>query len=120
MREKIRDKGRIEHIIESIDNIFEFTENISLEQFATNKMMWFAVFKNLEIIGEASYMITNELREKYTEIEWKKIIGLRHILVHGYYTINANIVWKILENDLCTLREKIKCIYEQEYMNNEK
>ena len=116
MREKIRDKSRLEHIIESIDNIFEFTENVSLEQFAVNKMMWYAVFKNLEIIGEASYMLTNELREKYTEIEWEKIIGLRHVLVHGYYTINANIVWKIVENDLIPLKEKIKFIYEQNYM----
>jgi len=116
MREKIRDKSRLEHIIESIDNIFEFTENVSLEQFAANKMMWYAVFKNLEIIGEASYMLTNELREKYTEIEWEKIIGLRHVLVHGYYTINANIVWKIVENDLIPLKEKIKFIYEQNYM----
>jgi len=116
MREKIRDKSRLEHIIESIDNIFEFTENVSLEQFAVNKMMWYAVFKNLEIIGEASYMLTNELREKYTEIEWEKIIGLRHVLVHGYYTINANIVWKIVENDLIPLKEKIKSIYEQNYM----
>jgi len=114
MRDAIRDKSRLEHIIEAIDNIFEFTENVNLEEFVHNKMMWFAVFKNLEIIGEASYMLTNELREKHTEIEWKKIIGLRHILVHGYYTINANIVWEIIENDLYTLKEKIKNIYEQE------
>ena len=112
MREKIRDKSRLEHIMESIDNIFEFTENVNLEQFAANKMMWYAVFKNLEIIGEASYMLTNELREKHTEVEWEKIIGLRHVLVHGYYTINANIVWKIVENDLIPLKERIKVIYE--------
>ena len=112
MREKVRDKSRLEHIMESIDNIFEFTENVNLEQFAANKMMWYAVFKNLEIIGEASYMLTNELREKHTEVEWEKIIGLRHVLVHGYYTINANIVWKIVENDLIPLKERIKVIYE--------
>ena len=114
MREKIRDKSRLIHIIEAIDTIFEFTKDVNLEQFIDNKMMWFAVFKNLEIIGEASYMLTNELREKYTEIEWKKIIALRHVLVHGYYTINANMVWIIVEDDLQPLKEKIKYIYEQE------
>ena len=91
MREKIRDKGRLEHIIESIDYIFEFTKDVNLEEFSANKMMWFAVFKNLEIVGEACFMLTNELRENHSEIEWNKIIGLRHILVHGYYTINAKV-----------------------------
>ena len=51
MREKIRDKERLNHIIESIDNIFEFTANLSFEDFVANKMVKFAVIKNLEIIG---------------------------------------------------------------------
>ena len=85
MREKIRDKERLNHIIESINNIFEFTNNLSFSDFENNKMLKFAVIKNLEIIGEAANLLTKELKEKHPEIEWHAIIGLRHALVHAYY-----------------------------------
>jgi len=58
MREKPRDKERLSHMLEAIDNIFEFIENKSFVQFKSDKMMRFAVVKNLEIIGEAAYLLT--------------------------------------------------------------
>ena len=88
MREKIRDKGRLEHILESIANVIEFTENVAFEDFMNNKMLHFAVVKNLEIIGEASYKLSKEFKMTNNNIEWEDIIGLRHVLVHGYYQIN--------------------------------
>ena len=115
MREKIRDKGRLEHILQAIDCVFEFTENVTFEDFIANKMLKFAVIKNIEIIGEASYMLTNEFREKHTEIEWDIIIKMRHVLVHGYYQIEDQFAWFVVQNDLHPLKEKIKYIYEQEY-----
>jgi uncharacterized protein with HEPN domain len=87
MREKVRDKGRLQHILESIDYVLEFTDEIDFEKFLKNKMLQFAVIKNIEIIGEASYKITKELKEKHPEIEWLVITDLRHVLVHGYYQI---------------------------------
>ena len=113
MREQIKDKGRLEHILQSIDNIFEFTENVTFEDFIANKMLKFAVVKNIEIIGEASYMLTNELREKHKEVEWDIIIKMRHVLVHGYYQIEDKFAWFVVQNDLLPLKEKIKSIYEQ-------
>ena len=58
MKRKIRDKERLDHIIESIDNIFEFTNGLSLKNFSANKMLKFAVIKNFEIIGEASNLLS--------------------------------------------------------------
>jgi uncharacterized protein with HEPN domain len=52
----------------------------------------FAVIKNLEIIGEASYLLTKEFKSRHDSIEWKDIIGMRHILVHGYYQISDEII----------------------------
>ena len=117
MRGKVRDKGRLEHILDAIDNIFEFTKNITFEEFIANKMLKFAVIKNIEIIGEASYMLTKEFREKHTHVEWDIIIKMRHVLVHGYYQIEDRFTWFVIENDLYSLKEKIKTIYEQEYIN---
>ena len=85
MREAIKDKGRLEHIIDSIYKALEFTENVSFDEYKTNAMLRYAVVKCVEIVGEASYKLSNEFRAQHPEIEWNKIITMRHILVHGYY-----------------------------------
>jgi len=113
MRDKIRDKGRLEHILESIDYIIEFISEIEFENFLKNKMLQFAVVKNLEIIGEASYKLTNDFRENHPEIEWKKIIAMRHILVHGYYDTDETIVWNTAKS-LIAFRDRIRMLYEKE------
>ncbi|MCD4793008.1 MAG: DUF86 domain-containing protein [Bacteroidales bacterium] len=110
MREQIRDKERLNHIIESIDNIFEFTENLKFTDFENNKMLKFAVIKNLEIIGEASNLLTKELKEKHNKIQWHLIIGLRNVLVHGYYQISNSIIWNTITDDLLSFKTKIENI----------
>lgn len=110
MREKIRDKERLIHIIEAIDNIFEFTEGCSIDDFKSNKMLKFAVIKNLEIIGEASNLITNKTKDTNPQIDWKATIGLRHVLVHGYYQISNLIVWNTITEDLTDFKAQIEKI----------
>ena len=107
MREKPRDKERLNHIIEAVDNIFEFTSKLSYSDFENNKMLKFAVIKNLEIIGEASNLLTDELKNTYSDIKWHAIIGLRHVLVHGYYQISNKIVWNTIKLDLPNFKIKI-------------
>jgi uncharacterized protein with HEPN domain len=111
MREKVKDKGRLEHILQAIDCIFEFTENITYEDFITNKMLKFAVIKNIEIIGEASYKLTKDFRKEHKEVEWDIIVKMRHVLVHGYYQIEDKFAWFVVQNDLQPLKEKIQKIY---------
>lgn len=107
MREKPRDKDRLNHIIEAIDNIFEFVEDKSFEVYQQDKMLRFAVIKNLEIVGEAAYLLTKDFKSKHNSIEWADIIGMRHILVHGYYQIRDEIIWASIETELQPLREKV-------------
>ena len=110
MREKPKD---INHIIEAIDNLFEFTKGISFDEYKGNKILRFAVIKNLEIIGEAAYLLTNEFKEKHPEVEWKVIIGMRHVLVHGYYQISDEMVWATIQTELNPLKEKVE-LYKRE------
>jgi uncharacterized protein with HEPN domain len=114
MREMLRDKNRLEHILEAIDNVFEFTEGMFFEDYVADKKGKFAVVKNLEIIGEASYKLTKEFKNKYAEIDWQTIIGLRHILVHGYYQVEDFIIWGVIQKDLQSFREQIQILYENE------
>jgi uncharacterized protein with HEPN domain len=112
MREEIRDRSRLEHILGAIEKALEFTENVSLDEFKTNAMLRYAVVKCVEIVGEASYKLSNEFRTQHPEIEWREIITMRHILVHDYYQTEDKIVWDTVKNYLPLLKEKIKTIIE--------
>lgn len=107
MREKLRDKGRLLHILQSIANISTFLEGKTADDFLMDQMLYYAVVKNMEIIGEASYMLTREFRENHPRTSWKDIINMRHILVHGYYQVDSRIVWQTIVNDLPLLKEQI-------------
>jgi len=114
MREIVRDKGRLEHILQSIENIFQFTQEVDFCEFQSNKMLRYAVIKNIEIIGEASYKLSKEFREKHPEMNWAQIIGMRHVLVHGYYLIEDIIAWEVVQKDLLPLKEQIQTLYDKE------
>ena len=107
MREIIRDRGRLEHIIEQINNIEEFVANKSLKDLENDKILQYAVIKCIEIIGEASYMLTNDFRNTQKEVEWEEIIRMRHVLVHGYYHISVMMIWEIIQSDLHKLKQQI-------------
>ena len=107
MREVIRDKGRIEHMLSAIDNVEEFTKDITKDDFVNSKIIFYAVVKNIEIVGEATYMLTNEFKSSCQSIPWQVIEKMRHVLVHGYYTISPEKVWETIKNDLPVLKEQL-------------
>jgi uncharacterized protein with HEPN domain len=107
MRGKIGDKERIGHIMDAIMEIEAYTADISLEQFTANSMMRFATIKQIEIIGEAANYITPETKSLYPEIEWKQIVGMRHILIHEYFGIAPTLVWQVVSNDIPVLKASL-------------
>ncbi len=107
MREKPRDSDRLLHMIEAIDNIFEFVNEKSFDVFKADKILRFAVIKNLEIVGEAAFLISKDFKTKHDVIHWSDIVGMRHILVHGYYQIRDEIIWATIETELKTLKEEL-------------
>ncbi|MDD4192962.1 MAG: DUF86 domain-containing protein [Mangrovibacterium sp.] len=112
MREKPKDNERLLHMLEAIDNIFEFVNEKSFEVYKRDKILRFAVIKNLEIIGEAAYLLTKDFKNSHDSIEWRDIIGMRHILVHGYYQIKDEIIWATIETELKPLKDNIQKILE--------
>ena len=114
MNAKSSDRERLEHIIEAVDRIFRFREDLSYEEFLANEMAQFAIIKNFEIIGEAAHHISKELRESNdTQIEWRKVIAFRHILVHDYYKVNTEIVWNAIENRLIDMKIEVERILDE-------
>lgn len=101
-------------MIESIHKIFSYTENLSFDEFYNNELIQDAVVKNFEVIGEAAYHIGPELKDKYKKVDWRKIQGLRHILVHEYYRINPEILWNTRDKHLLNLLADLEEIIEKE------
>ena len=108
MREKIKDKGRLEHILSSIDIILNNKNRYEYEDVIKDPIVFYGFVKHVEIIGEAVYMLTKEFRETHTEVEWEVIEGMRHVLVHGYYKIKPNQLWNTIENDIPKLKPLIE------------
>jgi uncharacterized protein with HEPN domain len=98
----------LEDVIEAITKIRGYTAGLSFEQFSTDAKVVDAVTRNLEVIGEAVRNIPGEVREKHASIEWRKIAGLRDILIHAYFGIDVEILWDIVDNDLAPLEEAIR------------
>ena len=94
----------------SIGRILEYTDKMSLEDFSRDQKSIDAVARNLEIMGEAANRLPDEFKECYSEIEWYRIVGLRHRIVHEYFGIDLEIVWQILQKDLPALRQSLSRI----------
>lgn len=114
---KPTDLERIGHMIKSINKIFSYTEHLAYADFFNNELVQDAVIKNFEVIGEAAYQITQELKSEYDEIEWKRIQGLRHVLVHDYYMVNPEILWNTKVEDLPDLLIDLEQVYKKETSN---
>ena len=110
MKNKLGDKIRIQHILDAIQEIETYLSSADLPIFLENSMMRFACIKQMEIVGEASKHITEELKSKFPEIEWSQIIGMRNVFAHEYFGIDSSLVWEIIKTDLPILKSKMEAI----------
>jgi uncharacterized protein with HEPN domain len=97
-----------EDILDSISNIEKYTEKIAMDEFLKNQMIIDAVVRNIEIIGEASKNVPEEVRKKFVNIPWQKLYGIRNRIVHAYFGVDNSIIWFIIENELSSLKNSIK------------
>ena len=88
------DRVRLQHMIEAAESAIEFVSGRERADLDTDRMLLFAVIRAIEIIGEAASRISEEIRAAHGEIPWKAIIGMRNRLMHAYFEINTETVWK--------------------------
>lgn len=106
MRERARDKGRLEDIVEYSTNVINLIEGYSLEALIADKRTYYAVMKNVEVVGEAAYMLTKAFKKSHPEIPWKVVQGMRHVLVHDYANVVSATLYDTAVNDMLPLREQ--------------
>ena len=111
MREKARDKGRLEDIIKYAGNIAKMIDDVTFERFEEDMLIYYAVMKNVEIVGEAAYMLTNDFKDAHPETPWKVVQGMRHYLVHGYASIDKHELYSTALSDIPVL-----CLQARKYL----
>jgi len=102
----------IQDILESMEAIEEYVQSTTEEQFYRNRQVQDAVLRRLEIIGEAVKNLDEDFRNRYPEIPWKKVAGLRDVLIHEYFGVSLKRVWRVIKIDLVDLKLQISRIWE--------
>ena len=102
----------LQDIIDAAEDIDRFMSGVSLERLTGDRKTLFAVAKALENIGEAVKQIPAAVRHKYPDVPWKDVAGMRDVLVHDYFGVDAAIVWKTVHEDLPPLKRRIADILE--------
>jgi uncharacterized protein with HEPN domain len=103
----------LEDILTSTAKIIRYTCGMNREEFVADEKTYDAVLRNLQVIGEAVKNIPVNLRERYPDIEWRKIAGLRDILAHAYFSLEDDILWDIIENKIPKLSEQINRVIQE-------
>jgi uncharacterized protein with HEPN domain len=110
--------GYMEDMIESIEKILRYLQTVKdVDDFLTNDMVVDAVTRNYEIIGEASNKIPQAVKDRYPEVPWRQMYGLRNFAFHEYHIIDPRILWEIAQEHLPANKAQLEQILEQDKNN---
>jgi uncharacterized protein with HEPN domain len=106
-------KVLIEHILESIELIEGYLRGVSREEFLSSREKQDAVIRRLEVIGEAVKQIPAEVKERHQEIPWKRIAGMRDVLIHAYFSVDLELTWRVATEEIQQLKREILNVKEE-------
>lgn len=103
----------LEDILEAIKKVEEFTRGMTIESFKQDVKTIDAVVRNIEVIGEAARKIPQELRVQHPTVPWRQVVGARDKVIHEYFGVDLDIVWKTTTEDLPLLKQQIKTLLKE-------
>jgi uncharacterized protein with HEPN domain len=108
-----RDRDFLEDILEASGRALRYVAGMDYEEFAADAKTQDAVIRTLEIVGEATKRLSEELRAEQDQVPWKNMAGLRDRLIHGYFGVNLDIVWQIVTEELPSVRNNVRAIADK-------
>jgi uncharacterized protein with HEPN domain len=103
----------LKDILEAMGKAQQFVENLSYDEFREDDKTVFAVIRALEIVGEATKKIPNDMRTEYGEIPWKDMAGMRDVLIHDYFGVDVETVWLTVTEKIPQIRPLIQKMVEK-------
>lgn len=101
-------------IAKEIENLEKFLYGLQFEDFKKDEKTTYACIRSLEIIGEATKHVPDEIKKKYPKIPWKHMAGMRDILIHDYFGVDVNVIWKTIKEDIPEVKLLFKRIMEDQ------
>jgi uncharacterized protein with HEPN domain len=109
------DAIRLRHMLDTAYEATGFVQDRTRVDLDNDRKLVLALVKDIEIIGEAAYQISRSTREQLPDIPWEDIVGMRHRLVHAYFDINLDILWRTVQDDLPSLIAELEGLIPNEY-----
>jgi uncharacterized protein with HEPN domain len=103
----------LDDILTSINYIAQFIADCDIQSFRDDRKTLDATIRNLEVIGEAAKLLPDEFKQQHPHIAWKQLIGLRNVVIHAYFRVDAEILWQIVTQDLPRLKPNIESMLNQ-------
>ena len=113
MREHNRDKERLEHILDAVCVIENGLAAYPKDELLNNRLLYYGLVKQIEIIGEAANLLTHEFRETHVDVNWRPIVAMRNVLVHDYIHISKDMLWTTITQDIPSFKEHIERYYKE-------
>jgi uncharacterized protein with HEPN domain len=98
------------HILDEIEYLLSLRDSLTLEELTTRKGTEHAVTRALEIIGEATKNIPEQFKKQHPDIPWREMAGMRDRIIHGYFTIDYEVIWHVIQEDIPLLEPQIRDI----------
>ena len=105
-------RNYIRHILAEADYLLEARTDLTFETFEADETLRRAFVRSLEVIGEATKRVSDAFRSEHPQIEWRAMAGMRDRLIHGYFGVDYEIVWDVVQNRIPELRRQIASILE--------
>jgi uncharacterized protein with HEPN domain len=100
----------LDDMIACCDRILSYSRGLDRSTFNAGGMAYDAIIRNVELLGEAAKHVPDEVRASAPEIEWRGVIAVRNILIHGYFSVDNDILWDIVSNKIAPMRARLQSL----------